>query len=85
MIVFAIKLNRYCYIPGDANAKEHDQEVLNQIRKLYFSETEEQYLKNLEFCLEIISSISANLVQYLMKTWLGKNAVYCDIYCISHC
>jgi hypothetical protein len=62
-------MNRYSCSISDIK-KNHEAQILDEIRKLYFSTTEKEYIENFEIARKAISEISPNMMHYLLRTWL---------------
>jgi hypothetical protein len=78
-------LNESFHFLGDIKAREHETQILDQIRKLYFSPIEKEYIENLEITTKAIAEISPNMTNYLLKTWLATNATYALCFHLLFC
>jgi hypothetical protein len=58
------------------NAQRNNEKIVSLLQTLYYSPTEEQYDTTVQKVLDEIFEISPNLVEYLNRTWFGKNALY---------
>lgn len=56
--------------------QQKEEEILKEVRKLYFSKNFEEYQLSLPHSLTTISNISSEIASYLERVWLGPNAQY---------
>jgi hypothetical protein len=64
---------------GIPETQQRKQEILALVKSLYYSQSVDEYRLSLPNCLEKLRSISEQITNYLLGTWLGESAQYVNI------